>query len=233
MKTSKGNTLYKIITTLTLALPLPIYMFLSATLFNISYDATIYADDTTNLQIVSMVEDEQDVHYILSDDPTIAFDGLVVYLPSESQYALQVGNDDIIKVGSDYVAIAKNEANVFVLQDIKKFAIQEKQKLNLPIAFFVSVLGVLIVFLVVSGKMKWYRTYPRLSAFVGLLTGSVVLFLIDTIVGSLFNVFMVATLSWGIYCIEYLVAQGKINEATAKKTESELTNALRRALKGG
>lgn len=226
---NKGSSLYKIITTLTLALPLPIYMFLSATLFSIKPD---YRIDNALLSDLSIVV-EQDNMYITSNNLSVMYEGLVVYITGQDKYGLVVDNDDIIKIDDGYYSCILNEQGVFELKDIKEFTIQKTQQYNLPIAFFISVLAVLIVFLIVQGKMKWHKKYPRVAVMVALVTGTVVLYLIDTIVGSMLNVFMVATVSWGGYLVEYLVAQGKMNDLTANKVEADLTTALKNALKGG
>ena len=229
---NKSNLLYKIITIITLAVPLPLYLFLSATLFNITPDYTINHAKITELAIVSEIVDAEEYTYIITTNVEATFSGLVVFIPSEGTYGIMVDSKDIIKVNRNYYSAIKNEeTNLYEMIDVKKFAIEQSQRAKFPVAFFVSVLGLLIVFAVVQGKMKWYKQYPRVSAFVGLLTGSVVLFLIDSVVGSLLNVFLIATVSWGVYCLEYLVAQGKVKELNAAKTENDLTMALKNALK--
>lgn len=231
---NKGSLLYKIITTLTLALPLPIYMFLSATLFNLTPDYQIKNVMVEELTIISEVVEEETFNYLVTDNIEVVFDGMVVYVTSADKYGLVVTEDDIIKIdGNYYSCILNKDTQVYEMVDIKRFAIQETQRAKLPLAFFVSVLAVLIVVLVVQGKMKWHKKYPRVAVLIALLTGTVVLYLIDTIVGSMLSVFMVATVSWATYLIEYMVAQGKMNELNANKTESDLTTALKNALKGG
>ena len=59
---NKSNLLYKIITIITLAVPLPLYLFLSATLFNITPDYTINHAKITELAIVSEIVDARRIH---------------------------------------------------------------------------------------------------------------------------------------------------------------------------
>ena len=67
--------------------------------------------------------------------------------------------------------------------------------------------SVAIVALVVAGKMKWLKHRIRLSVFLSLGIGTLVLYGISTIVSNMFNVFLIALISWSVYCIEYLIAQ--------------------------
>lgn len=230
----QGSLIYKIVTILTLGLPLPIYMFLSATLFNLTPDYQIKNVMIEELTVISEVVEEETYTYLVTDNIEVVFEGMVVYIQSHDKYGLRVDEEDIIKVdGNYYSCLLNKDTQAYELTDIKRFAIQETQRAKLPLAFFISVLAVLIVALVVQGKMKWHKKYPRIAVFIALLTGTVILYLIDTIVGSMLSVFMVATVSWGAYLLEYLVAQNKIKGETADKIENELTTALKNALKGG
>jgi hypothetical protein len=56
---------------------------------------------------------------------------------------------------------------------------------------------------------------------------------IDVLVSNLLFVFLIATISWGAYCIEYLIDKGLIDEETGKKAESETIKALKEALGDG
>jgi Ca2+/Na+ antiporter len=101
---------------------------------------------------------------------------------------------------------------------------------KIPIAFMISALGIGIVFLVIQKKMELYKTYPRMSALVALITGTLVLLVINTIVSNLLGVFMIATISWAVYCLEYMAKENIISEENGKKTESDLLGSLRKAL---
>lgn len=211
--TAKSKLIYRIITIITLAVPLPIYLFLSATLFNIVPD---YRIDDVELDTVVVVD-----NFMYSNNTDAVYDGVVVY--RDGNYGFVVDEDDIIKIDGDYYN--------YKLEDIKKLEIQKQTGYKLPITFFISLLGVGIVVLIISGKMQLYKKYPRASALVALITITVLLLIINTIVSNIFNVFLIATISWALYCIEYAVNAGHISHAVADKQENDLISSLREALK--
>ena len=73
MKT-KGKLIYKIITTITLLVPLPIYLILSATLFNIVPDYTI---DNVTIEEVNVIEYE-DYNFLYIENTEAIYSGVVV-----------------------------------------------------------------------------------------------------------------------------------------------------------
>lgn len=213
----KKKTLYKVITILTLAVPLPLYLFLSATLFNINADVTYKNVDSADLIVTDT--------YIYTNEENAVYQGVFAY--EDNRYVFYYESDDIIKVDDGYYSVEEG-----ALVDIKELAVRQEMGYKLPMAFFISAVGVGIVFLVVSGKMQWYKNYPRISALVALVTGTLVLLVIDTIVSNLFSVFLVATISWALYCLEYWVNENFITEEESKKVESDLMKSLKDALGG-
>jgi len=79
--------------------------------------------------------------------------------------------------------------------------------------------------------MQLYKKYPRVSALVALVTVTVLLFIINTVISNILNVFLIATVSWALYCIEYAVRNNMISGATADKQENDLISTLKEALK--
>ena len=213
--TNKSKLIYKIITIVTLALPTTLYLFLSATLFNINADITIKHIKSADLVIV------EDFGYTTNQDAI--FSGETIY--QNGQYGFYISDDTIIKVDDGYYSYIDNE-----LVDIKRATLQKETSYRLPLAFIVSVIGIGIIALVVQKKMQVYKNYPRISVLVSLILGTLVLYLIDIIAGSLFIVFLIATISWAVYCVEYMVKENMITEEDAKKSESDLLGALRKAL---
>jgi len=213
----KNKLIYKIITIITLAVPLPLYLFLSATLFNIDADVTFKNVDSEDL-IVNET-------YIYTNNEDALYEGVFAF--EDDEYVFYYDNEDIIKVDDGFFSVREGE-----LVDIKALEVQKELGYKLPMAFFISLTGVGIVFLVVSGKMQWYKKYPRISTLVALLTGTVVLLIIDTIVSNLLGVFMIASISWALYCLEYWVNNNFITEEEGKKAESDLVSSLKKALGG-
>lgn len=222
----KASKLYKIITTLTLLVPVPVYMFILATIYNIHPDYQIKAEfDTIS---VHEIEDE---YFITTTDLNAVIDGVVVYT-QDYGYGIYITEKDIIKINKDYysyIYVEKEEINKLV--DIKKFEIQKKESYNIPLVIFISLAGIGIGASIIFKKMQFHKEKPRLAAFVALLTGTIFLYIINTIVANLLGVFIMMTLSWGAYCIEYLVYQGKIDKEKGDRAESDLIRALKEGLK--
>ena len=217
--TAKSKLIYKIITAITLFAPVALYLFLSATLFNIIPDYRIKNVEIAEVNTIVYEE----YNFVYTTNAQAVYDGVVVQ--DSGYYGFYVDEDDILRVGNDYYN--------YELEDIKKLEVQKQTSYKLPMTFFISLIGIGIVVLVVNGKMDIYKKYPRISTLVALLTGTGVLFIINTIVGNLFNVFLIATASWAVYCLEYLVKNNAINKDKADKVENDLVSALKEAINNG
>ena len=213
----------KILRILTLSLPLPIYLFLNAVLFSVTPDVTINAK-IEDIQVINYIE--KDTYFIYSNETTTFEGGYTVLFNGMIGTVIESG--DIIRIGYTYYDYTENKEGVKELVNLK--LIEKQQSYKIPVAFFISALGVLIVALVVMGKMDIMKTYPRISALIALSTGTLVLYIIDTIVSNLLGVFIVATVSWAIYCIEYTFAHGKITKTEKEKKTNDLTALLKAAL---
>ncbi len=213
----------KILRILTLSLPLPIYLFLNAVLFSVTPDVVINAK-IEDIQVMNYIE--EDVYFIYSKTDTTYNGGYVVLY--DGMIGAVIESDDIIKVGHVYYNYTENKEGVMELVNLK--LIEKQQNYKIPVAFFISTLGVLIVALVVMGKMDIMKTYPRISTLIALSTGTVVLYIIDTIVSNLLGVFIVATVSWAIYCLEYTFDSGKITKTEKEKKTNDLLTLLKGAL---
>lgn len=226
--TKKGNLIYKIITSITLFLPIPMYLFLSATLFNITPNYVINAKiDTISVFHVG------DEYFITTSDKTATIDGLLAYNEDYDTYGIYITlGDDIIKIDKGYYSYVHHQNNdTYELVDIKKFEVQKQTSYKLPLSFFISLGGVLIAVLIIQGKMQWHKKHKRLATLISLLSFTVLMLVINTIVSNVLNIFLVATTSWAIYCLEYLVVKGKIEKKKAEKQESDLLDTLRGLLK--
>jgi hypothetical protein len=210
----KSKLIYKIITIVTLVAPMTIYLFLSATLFNVNADITV-----KNLSVSDLIVEGD---FIYTNNENVAYDGVTVY--NEGQYGFFVDEDTIIKTDEGYYN--------YKLEELNATELRKETSYKLPMAFLVSVFGVGIVVLVINRKMQWYKDYPRLFVLISLVMGWVVLMLLNVIVSNLLTVFAVATLSWAIYCIEYMVRQGMLDETDAKKADSKLLATLKELTNG-
>lgn len=223
---SKSKLIYKLITGATLFVPLPLYLFLMATLFNIVPDYVVYTE-IENVQVLEYVENEETI-YFLTTTNNASLNGLVEFY--DNKWGIYIDSKDIIKIDKNYYSYVEID-NVRELKDIKKFEIQKEQSYKIPISFFISAFGILIVVLIVQNKMQWHKRFPRLAALLALLTGTITLFILNTIIGNILGVFLVATASWAVYCLEYMVHQQTLDEKEKAKQESDLLNTLKGLIK--
>ncbi len=221
----KSKLIYKLVTGITLFVPLPLYLFLTATLFSITPDYIIYTE-IDNVEVIEYVR-EKNVTYFITTTNNASMHGLVEYI--DGRYGIVIDSKDIIKIGSNYYSYILHEEKM-QLVDIKQFEIQKQQSYKIPISFFISLFGVLLVFLIIQNKMQWYKKRPRLAAFVALLTGTVVLYILNTVISNILGVFLIATASWGLYCLEYLFNKGFIEDKQKDEVKNDILQALEAAL---
>lgn len=214
---NKSKFLYKLITIITLGAPLPIYLFLSATLFNINPDYEIR--NIEHSEVLTLTVDEYTLIY--SNAPDAVYNGVVVN--HDGVYGFYMDEDDILKLDDGYF----NRE----LENIKVTEIKKQLSYKLPLTFIISLFGVGIVAAIVSKKMEWYKKYPRTATLISLVTVTALLFVLNTFISNILNVFMIASASWAVYCIEYMVNNNHISQTTATKTESDVISALKEALK--
>lgn len=219
----KSKVIYKLISTLTLILPLPIYLILSATIFNIKADYVIQNVEIADLSVFT----KDDEYFITSNNKDAIYYGTMSYDNDLDSYVLVIEDGDIIKVGKGYYSYSIEKAELI---DVRKFEIEKQQSYKIPLSVFISLGAVLIVILVIQKKMDVYKKYPRTATFVALLTGTIVLFIMNTIVSSILNVFLIATTSWGAYCLEYIVYSSSVKTKTDAKKENDIIGALKKAL---
>lgn len=210
----KNKIIYKIITTATIFAPTLIYIFLAATLFNINVTHELYADGFNEVLT-------DDGVFIYTDETNALYAGITAFNEELSVWGMYINEGDILKVNGNYYGFDR-DGN---FTDIKKFELQKKEQYNIPMAALVAV-G--LIALIVSAKMLWKKKYPEIAVFVALLVGTIILFVLDTIIHNMLMVFLWATVSAGLYVIEKLVYYGKLTKAEAVKIESETARELRK-----
>src|SRR6056297_2362175 len=113
----KNKLIYKIITIITLAVPLPLYLFLSATLFNIDANVTF-----KNVDSVDLIVNET---YIYTDKEDALYEGVLAF--EDDEYVFYYDNEDIIKVDDGFFSVREGE-----LVDIKALEVQKELGYKLP-----------------------------------------------------------------------------------------------------
>lgn len=233
--------LYKIVSALTLALPVSITLVVSAIWSKPTPDLVVLFD---SLEVVQKVEDLERHFVIEIRNENLYIDNSkgatnVSYLnidftPNEKAKT-EFGIKSIEMKKTAYIRFITDDFDKVVekddkLQAVSNINIQTGNKLSL--AFMISVVATLIVVAIISGKMEFQKKYPKTAVFIALLTGTIILYVIDMIIGSMLTVFVISTISWGLYCIEnyyfYNTIEKKDKNNVSK--ESELIEALRKAL---
>lgn len=210
----RSKVLFRIINFITLAVPVPLYLLLLATVFSVTADYTIQNAEIDDLSIVY----KEDRYLITTDNKEAVINGIIAY-DEELGYALVINEEDILKVDRKFYNIEENELKEI---DVKKLKKEEKYHWSIPV--IVGIITFLIVGLVISGKMQWQKKYPKFAVLLSLGLGTMVLYFINMIATNMFNIFLIALISWVLFMIEEGVLSLKersIREAEAERTLQE------------
>jgi hypothetical protein len=235
---AKKKLLFKIIGAMTLALPISITLVVSAIWSKPTPDYVITFNDalavdleTINEKVVITEHDDKNKALV------IAFDEFTFYNIDFTYYDKIIDGKYIVK-NKSYIRFLSDdfdnvleiiEGDSFIkLDKVSHINIQTGNKLSLSL--IVSIIATLVVVGIISGKMKLHRKYPKSATFIALLSATIIIGVINAIIGSIFTVFVVATISWGAYCLEdaYFKSLQPVNES--QQQQNALINELRRLL---
>jgi hypothetical protein len=235
---AKKKLLFKIIGAMTLALPISITLVVSAIWSKPTPDYVITFNDalavdleTINEKVVITEHDDKNKALV------IAFDEFTFYNIDFTYYDKIIDGKYIVKNKSYIRFLSDDFDNVLEIIDGDSFIkldkvshinIQTGNKLSLSL--IVSIIATLVVVGIISGKMQLHRKYPKSATFIALLSATIIIGVINAIIGSIFTVFVVATISWGAYCLEdaYFKSLQPVNES--QQQQNALINELRRLL---
>jgi hypothetical protein len=207
----------KIFKILSVVLPLPVYLFLSATLFSIEPTHIIQNAEFDEISLYTF----EDEYFIYTDNQEAILGGVVTYNPVLGKYGFEIDKDSIVRVGYKFYGLEDDN-----LIDIKQFEIEKRQSYAFPLSFFITLASVLIVVLITQRKMQWHKKYPLLAVNLALLTGYVILLIIDTMVGDIKNVFLIAWISSSIYGISQLLENNIISSRQSSQLQSAILEDL-------
>lgn len=210
-----SKTIFKIIKIISLILPTALLLFIQAVFFNITPDVII--NKPVEEVFIKAYEDDFLIYGALD---TTFKGGYVIY--HEGNYGVIIDEETVLKMDGKYY-----QYNGEAFQTVEMIRKAEQQAYRLPLSFFISLFGAFIVGLIIMGKLNVFKKYPKTSVAVTLFTVTLSLYIIDTIVSNLLHVFLTATLSWLLYCLESWIENGKINETDGAKKESDLVLKLR------
>lgn len=223
---------------MTLALPISITLVVSAIWSKPTPDYVITFNDalavdleTINEKVVITEHDDKNKALV------IAFDEFTFYNIDFTYYDKIIDGKYIVKNKSYIRFLSDDFDNVLEIIDgdpfikldkVSHINIQTGNKLSLSL--IVSIIATLVVVGIISGKMKLHRKYPKSATFIALLSATIIIGVIKAIIGSIFTVFVVATISWGAYCLEdaYFKSLQPVNES--QQQQNALIDELRRLL---
>lgn len=223
---------------MTLALPISITLVVSAIWSKPTPDYVITFNDalavdleTINEKVVITEHDDKNKALV------IAFDEFTFYNIDFTYYDKIIDGKYIVKNKSYIRFLSDDFDNVLEIIDgdpfikldkVSHINIQTGNKLSLSL--IVSIIATLVVVGIISGKMKLHRKYPKSATFIALLSATIIIGVINAIIGSIFTVFVVATISWGAYCLEdaYFKSLQPVNES--QQQQNALIDELRRLL---
>lgn len=218
MKTSK---FYKLLTSLTLILPVSLFLIISA-ITGQTYDAEVYVEESAIINF-----EAYDEGYVVYSTEA-SYSGYLI--PYNEDYAIYIESDDIVKIDNEYYTPYLNElTQEYELTNYNDIPVQPQvnQRWTISIA---SIVALGIVGLIIGGKMDLLKKHPRVSALVSLIVLTAILWGLNSIIGDMLNVFIVATASWFGYCLEYAVNKGIISSNQADKTQNDIVKGLKELL---
>ena len=210
----------------TLALPILIYIWLSATLFNVNPKHTMELPKNNIHE--TYVEDDFRM-FIYTSNASAKYNGVVEFNTRVMQYGIYVRDGDTIKINKDFYGVGVNEdTNKLELVEFSAFKIGRKETIGFPMATIITIIAILIVVLVVKTKMQWAKKYRKLATWIALAFGTGILFVMNMIVSNIFYVFLIALISWTAYCFESLIFDGFDADKELDKTKELLDSLIRR-----
>ena len=238
-KTKKNKIVYNIVSFLTLAIPVPVYLIVMSCVFSITPNYTIAETSLASVKenaVVEVVEleDDKSINYLKFDntklDYTISGDTVTI----EDNFTILTFDDSTIILIKDegYFKLTLSETNVLTWNNYSKELIEKEMNYKIPISVTISLLAMVIIALLVFRKMDFAKKHPRLSVLLSLGLGTGILVVLETIITSMTDVFLVATLTWLAYCVEYIIYNRKTLFNTTIDKDEILTK-LNDTLKGG
>jgi hypothetical protein len=137
----------------------------------------------------------------------------------------EVEAQNLIKVESNviaYLGIFENKNN-YRIEDIK--VNQENTSKIIAFSFgslITFLLGGVIIAQVILKKMNWYKDHPRITVFLSLLLGTLILALVNAIISDLLLIFIAGLVSWSMYCGLYIYDTSVLPKQQAKKLAKQV-----------
>ena len=209
-----------------MTIPLLVYIWLSATLFNVKVDVVMEMTGTNIHQEHHYEELGRVFIYTINSDAKY-IGGVVEYNKEVKQYGVWLRDGQMIKINKDLYGVNFNEESKKIeMVEINAFKVVKEEGVSFPVATFISALAILVVILVVNGKMKWFMKHKKVGVLISLMLGTLILYGINLIVSNMFTVFLMSTILWIIVMIEDAVFLGLEKDKDLDDLKNDLINAL-------
>lgn len=205
---------YRIITLLTLILPMSallIFFYFS------SNDGLESLLESPNVVFPSAdkrydyIVDPNDYWSIDATNKTISFHAeLMVYEDLEIiNGTVKIDYPEFFSMGNKYYAIDEND-NVIIF-DANKLVKEKMFEMNFLIGMsaFIGIFSIIIIAFMVMKKMKILSRHRRLSVLISSAVFTMFFLILSMITSQIYLMFLVFTLSWGAYYIEWLIYRKK------------------------
>jgi len=229
-KAKRNKTIYRVITSITLILPMPVYLIISACILSITPDYVItnISGSATSLNDNFTYELVGEEHRLnIKDDKTYTIEGDIRFDSGTSYIVFD--DSTIFQLTDGYHKIEMSEGTpIFVNHTNDLFS--KQLKWTLPIGVIFSILAAVIVCLIIFKKMNLMRKRPRLSVMLSLGLATIILVILEMIISSMLGMFITATSMWAVYSIEYIVYHRKDLFKEKEKKNSETLQQLNEML---
>lgn len=231
-KAKRNKNIYKLITILTLVLPMPVYLMVSACILSIEPDYVLREADTREWVVV-----EDDGNYAFEIDTTVndefwvSGDEVMVgsgymaipFVPNETIFQVQSG---ILDSGFYLVSLDETDFTIATWENHTDSLMSKQLSYKIPIGVIFSILAVVIICLIIFKKMNLLKKRPRLSVMLSLGTATILLLILEMIISSMLGMFITASVMWATYCLEYIIYNRKTLFNEKDKQESETLKQL-------
>ncbi len=211
----KKKLIYNIITSITLGLPIVVYLFISATIFKVEPDYRLF-----NFPIEEVNEYITENFIIFSDG--VSVEGNIELIEENGKLGFYVEEEEILLINNKHLYQYKQGK----LEEVEKKLFKKEERWKIPTAFFISLAAVGIVLLIYKRVIK----IPELNVLIALATGTAILALMNMIISNMLHVFIIALSSWTAYCIEKVIYTSSLKTDKVEEDKTSLRNLLLEAL---
>ena len=225
----KKKILFRTLSYSVLVLPMFIFLILSATIFNVKVKHFLVVNDES---LVDVYEVEDGELFVTTSEKEVLFVGVISYREDYDSFGFYIGEGDVVKVNNKYFAGFVEESGEMVLQKFSPYKLNKKENgWKIPTTLIFSVVGLVFVGLIFSGKLKFSRRYMKASILISLGIGVGVSALINALVNQIYLVFLISFISFALYLIVEKIYYLTEKEEGKMKKKSETLKYLDDILK--